>query len=243
MVRKRFPNRPLAYVQGAGCLRHLGRLAPADALIRSAMKLMPDDVPVRLEYGRLGVAGGDWAEAYRRWEEISDRHPAGLTGMAEALHQQGKDAEAEALIESSRLKWPLEVDLRALYARIAADGGRIDEAVQRWAAVRERFPRDQIGYSEGLALLRGHQRWEEADAVAAAAVSQFPDRIWTYVEHAMLAHQRQDWPEAQRRWAALREAFPDDPTGYRRGIEALEAAGTPAEAEPLRAALRDRFAA
>lgn len=241
MVRKRFPARPLAYVQGAGCLRRLGRLADADSVIRQAIKLMPDNVAVRLEYGRIGEASGDWSDAYRRWAEISDRHPAGLIGMAEALHRQGKDAEAEALLEKSRMLWPLEVGMRALYARIAAEAGRIDEAVQRWAVVRDRFPRDQIGYTEGLTLLRAHQRWEEAEAVAAEAVDRFPDRTWPHLEYAMLAHLRRDWPAAASRWAAMREAFPDDPTGYQRGIEALEAAGLTDAADSLRAVLNERF--
>ena len=243
MVRKRFPSRPLAYVQGAGCLRRLGRFAEADAVIRRAMALMPDDVAVRLEYGRIGEASGDWTDAYRRWAEISDRHPAGLTGMAEALHRQGKDAEAEALLEKSRMIWPLEAGMRALYARIAAEAGRIDEAAERWAVVRDRFPRDQIGYTEGLTLLRAHLRWEEADAVATEAVRQFPDRTWPHLEYAMLAHARRDWPAAAVRWAAVREALPDEPIGYQRGIEALEASGDTDAANRLRAAYNDKFLA
>lgn len=242
-VRRRFSLRPLGYVRAAGCLRELGRFDEADALLRRAMALQPEEVPAQIEYGRVAEARGDWAEAYQRWGALSARHPAGIIGAAQALHKLGRTAEAEALLTEAQPRYPIESGIPIRLARFAEDSGHTEEALNRWATVRRRFPRDPAGYAEALRLLRAQQDWAAADTVATAAIQAVPGEPWPLAEHALLAHLRQDWPEAARRWAALRAAFPARDDGYHRGAEAEAAAGQRDAATELRRAWATRQAA
>ncbi|MGA3403671.1 MAG: tetratricopeptide repeat protein [Acetobacteraceae bacterium] len=227
VVRKKFPRSTLAYTAAIGSLRHLGRLDEAEALLRSALRMMPGDMTVLLEWGRVAEARGDWEEAHRRWDSLRDRHPQGFWSAAWALQRLGRTAEAEALLEAGRLRFPTSQGIAIMQAQIAKDAGNIAEALRRWGVVRQRFPFDPAGYVEAIRLLRPQGAWEEADAIALAAIERFHAHAWPLADYAMLAHDRQDWPEAAKRWAALRAAFPDHKDARDREAEALAAAGLP----------------
>lgn len=189
------------------------------------MRAMPDDMTVLLEWGRVAEAREDWAEAYRRWDSLRTRHPAGFDGAAHALYKLGRTAEAEALLAEGRLLHPIHPGIAIMYARIAHEAGDKVEALKRWAVVRQRFPLDRAGYEAAIRLLREQQEWAEAETIAQAAIERFPAYPWPLAEYAMLAHARKDWVEAARRWAALRAAFPDHKEAQQREAEALAAAG------------------
>jgi len=237
VVRKKFPYRKFGYINAVGCLRQLGRLDDAEPLLAQAMRLMPDDMTILLEWGRVAEARGDWKEAYRRWDSLRNRHPAGYHGAALALHKLGRTAEAEALLAEGRFCHPIYAGLAIMQAQIAEETGDKAEALKRWATVRQRFPLDRAGYVDGLRVLREQQEWAEAEAVARAAIDRFATEAWPLVEYAELAHARRDWPEAASRWAAVRMAFPDRKDAYQREAEALAAAGQPAAAAEVLAAL------
>ncbi len=240
MARKRFPLRPLPRAAEIACLRRLGRLDQAGTMLRRAMGVLPEDVSIKLESGRLAEAHGDWAIALQRWLELAAIHPEGPIGAANALHQLGRTGEALTCLAEARSAWPLEPAIGVVAARIAANAGQVEEAIRGWADIRRRFPGDPGGYIEALRLLRTLNRLAEAEDVAALACEQFPDESWPLVEHALVAHLRQDWPKAAARWEAVRAAFPDREDGYRHGIEALENAGVAADAERLREEYRAR---
>jgi tetratricopeptide (TPR) repeat protein len=225
VVRKKFPNQRLGYVCAVGCLRQLGRLDEAEDLVRSAMKQVPGDIPLRLEYGRVAEARGDWEEAYRRWDSLRDRHPAGFVGAAHALQKLGRTAEADALLAEGRFRYPTFENLAIMQAHVAEQRGDNVEALKRWAVVRQRFPFDPAGYRNAIRLLRGQQEWAEADTIAQAAMDRFHDHAWPLAEYADLAHGRKDWAEAATRWAALHAAFPDRKDAQQREAEAVAAAG------------------
>lgn len=234
LLRKKFPGQKIGYTGAVGCLRQLGRLDEADALLQSAMRRMPDDMTVLLEWGRVAEAREDWAESYRRWNSLRTRHPAGFYGAAYALQKLGRTAEAEALLAEGRFLHPIYPGLAIMHARIAEEAGDKAEALKRWAVVRERFPLDRAGYDAAIRLLREQQEWVEADAIALAAIDRFPAYPWPLAEYATLAHVRKEWPEAAKRWAALLAAFPNHKGAPEREAEALTAAGLRPEgaAEP-----------
>jgi tetratricopeptide (TPR) repeat protein len=220
LVRKKFPGRTAGYVAAVSCLRQSGRLDEATALIRRAQALMPDDMTVILEAGRVVEAHGDWDEAYRYWYRVRTRHPGCFFGAAQALHKLGRTAEAEALLAEARHRYPIESGIAILNARIAGETGNTAEALKRWAFVRERFPLDRAGYQDGVRLLREQREWTEADAVAEQAIHRFPEEDWPLAEYAHLANARQDWSEAAKRWAAMAAAFPGREDAGRRAAEA-----------------------
>lgn len=225
LVRRKFPNRKLAYTAEVGALRRLGRLDEAESVLRQAMRRMPDDMTVLLEWGRVADARKDWEEAYRRWDSLRDRHPAGYVGAAEALQKLGRTEEAEALLAAGRLRHPIHEGIAITQAYIAEAAGNRAEALKRWAVVRQRFPLDRAGYAEAIRVLRQQQEWAEAEAIAQLAIERFPAYVWPLEDYAMLAHVRKDWTEAAKRWAALLVAFPDRKDAQQREAEALAAAG------------------
>jgi predicted Zn-dependent protease len=225
VVRKKFPNERLAYVCAVGCLRQLGRLDEAEDLLRSAMRQVPGDLPLQFEYGRVAEARGDWAEAYRRWDSIRDRHPSGFVGAAQALQKLGRTEDAEALLAEGRFRYPTFQTIAFMQALIAEQRGDIDEALKRWTVARARFPLETAGYRDAIRLLSGRQEWAEADEIALAAIDRFHDHAWPLEDYANLAHGRKDWAEAAKRWAALRAAYPDHKVAPQQEAAALAAAG------------------
>jgi tetratricopeptide (TPR) repeat protein len=223
VVQKKFPHSRLGYINGVVCLRELGRLAEAEALLARALRRMPDDMDVLLEAGRVANAREDWSEAYRRWHGIRERHSEGFVGAAYALHKLGRTAEAEALLADARFRHPIYRGIPVMQARIAEESGNTAEALKRWGLVRDRFPLDPAGYAEAIRLLRDLQQWAEADALALAAIDRFPAYDWPLADYAALAHVRKDWTEAAKRWAALQAAFPNRQDASQKQAEALAA--------------------
>jgi tetratricopeptide (TPR) repeat protein len=227
VVRKKFPYRKFGYINAVGCLRQVGRLDEAEAVMAQALRRMPQDMGLLLEWGRVAEARGDWEEARRRWDSLRNRHSAGYIGTGQALHKLGRAEEAEAVLREGRSRYPTDAGIAVMQAHIAQESGDVEEALKRWAVVRDRFPLNAGGYSGAIHLLRTRQRWAEADALAQAAIERFPSQPWPMGDYANLAHARRDWPEAARRWAALRVAFPERKDAAEREAEALAAAGLP----------------
>lgn len=225
VVRKKFPHRKFGYVNAVGCLRELGRLDEAEAVLAQALRLMPEDMVVLLEWGRVAEARGDWEEAHRRWDSLRNRHSAGYVGAGQALHKLGRTEEADALLVEGRSRYPTDPGIAIMQAHLAQEFGNVAEALKRWAVVRQRFPLNMWGYNGAIYLLREQQEWAEADAIAQAAIERFPSQSWPMGDYANLAHARRDWPEAARRWAALRVAFPDRKDAPEREAEARAASG------------------
>jgi tetratricopeptide (TPR) repeat protein len=225
MVLKKFPNHQPAYVQSVGCLREAKRLDEAEALLRTALRKMPNDLFLLIEHCRLAEARGDWAAAYTRWESLRSRHRVAFDGAAQALHKLGRTAEAEALLEEGRVRYPTYENIAITLARIAEQTGNTAEALKRWAVVRERFPFERSGYTDPIRLLREQREWVTADAVALAAIQRFPSYPEPLADYANVAHARQDWAEAAKRWAALRTAFPDWKDTQQKEAQALAASG------------------
>ena len=209
MVRRKFPNRRLGYVNGIGTLRQARRLDEAEALLQRGMRMLADDIGMAFEYGRMAEARDDWTEAHRRWSLVRERHPAGFIGAAQALQRLGRSKEAEALLAEGRSRYPVETGIYSLLADIAERAGDTPEAMRRWATFRNRFPLDARGYIEGLRLARMQQAWTNAEEIAREAIDRFRKESWPRTEYANLAHLRQDWPTASERWAAAVAAFPD----------------------------------
>lgn len=241
-VRKKFPGRPAGYMSGAACLREVGRLDDADALIAQAMPKFPKSVACWLESGRIGDARRDWTDAQRRWEELEQRfgHNAGMVGAVRAMMETGRLEEAEATLIPARVKYPIEVSIPVMLAQIAERRGDIPLALERWAVVREKFPRHMQGYVETVRLMRAAGQFGELDAVIQQAIHTFPTDAWPLVEHASLATQQKDWDAAASRWQAVRDAYPDREDGYLRGAEALDGLGNTAGATDLRAEWQER---
>ena len=100
-VRERYPKEPGAYANPAIALRELRQFDEADALLRSGLKQLPDDVRLLNDYATLAQSLKDWAEANRRWAEVRRCAPESHVGYingAKALREMRELEEAHRLL-------------------------------------------------------------------------------------------------------------------------------------------------
>jgi tetratricopeptide (TPR) repeat protein len=122
-----------------GWLAYLGG-RPADAIqhYRQAEKIEPFDAKINYHWGLALIKLENWAEAadrFRRALAVDPNHAGSSQGLAHALKQQGKAAEAVRYAwRAARLTDFRELDVLVTLAECYADAGRNPEAAA--AAVR-----------------------------------------------------------------------------------------------------------
>ncbi len=84
------------------------------------------------------------------------------------LQRQNRNEEAEQALVQGLKRFPRAESLAIRYARMAHDRGDWDEAVLRWAELRENFIFYKDGYEQGAVALRALGREQEAEAVLAS---------------------------------------------------------------------------
>lgn len=126
-------------------------------------------------------------------------------------------------------------------AREASAARVWNDAADRWADVRLRFPDEAAGYSEGAKAQDALGAYQASDAILAEGIRRLPDHRDIYVEYAHNAGRRQDWMEAAVRWQAIRQSFPDFWLGYAAGGAALRQSGQLRDAGTLVAQGLARF--
>lgn len=103
-VRRMNPYFLAGYNEGTTCLVEAGRHAEADAALRGAIELFPNEVWPLHAFAHLAHDRGDWDEAAARWAALRERYPADEAGIslgAEALKAAGRANEAAALQRGS----------------------------------------------------------------------------------------------------------------------------------------------
>lgn len=233
---ERFSEQLDGQVQAVQGLRECGRLDEAEAVLSAALDRFPDEARLRFEHAVVAAAREDWPAAAERWDLVRTRFPEqpwGFVGGALARREQGRGAEAEALLAEAVERFPGEATPPLEHARSAHLAGNWTEAADRWAALRRSHPDEPAGYVAGGEALFEAGGLDAAEAVLADGMIRFPEAPEPAVQHALLASRRRDWPEAVRRWDAVRQRFPDEVAGYWGGAQALRQFRRFAEAEAL----------
>ena len=91
---------------------------------------------------------GDWVEAVERWAALRaafPEHASGWVRGAEALLQQGRLDEAEAVAGEAVVRFPEHLGGYVQWGEAAMRLGDWVEAVERWAALRAAFPEHASG--------------------------------------------------------------------------------------------------
>jgi hypothetical protein len=100
-------------------------------------------------------------------------------------------------------------------AACAQTRGDAGQASLLWAAYRRVHPGMAAGYFDVCSAFKTAARWDEADAVAVAAMANgTPGQMRAHKEHALVAEARGDMLSALQRWDAMVSAFPSNGTGY-----------------------------
>ena len=211
-VRAALPDQYLGYGGMSAALRQLGRTDEAAALLQDATGRFSDEAGVPLEQAQIAEAAGDWAEAERCWRAFIARN-SGLwwayTRLATALRHQGSTDEAEDLLVAQRERFPDEIAVFVDHARLAEAATDWPRALERWEAVKARFPDHYIGYAGMVAALRQLGRIDAMMSLLEDAAERLPQEPAVPRELARLAEAAGDWREAERRWRQLLAIAPD----------------------------------
>ncbi len=114
------------------------------------------------------------------------------------------------------------------YARAAERRGDSEQAAERWAIARRKFPYAWPGYANGAGCLRQLGRLDEALSIVRRGLRAMPENIHILLEAARVLEARKDWPALLRLWQPTREESAAGCAGY---AYALFRAGKRAEAE------------
>lgn len=176
-VRKRAPEIVAAYTAGALALRELGRMEEAEALLNDAAERFHAAMLVVMEQAWLAQARRDWPEAARRWEAVRTRYPEQehpYTAGARAMRELGRRDDAERLLREAIARFPHRkppLTEHAWLAHILCDW---PAAVERWAAVRARYPDDPDAYVQAAQALKQNGQHEEAERLLAEGAALLP---------------------------------------------------------------------
>ena len=213
LVRRRFPDRVIAYIAGAAALREVGRLYEAERLLDEALGRFKDDVQIAWERTRLAAAQGEWAEAKRRWAAIVERWPdelqvhLGALAALDAINERDEDVLAAARAALARAKAaeidnPLVSQLEFAVCRSAADW---PEARRRWVELVARRP-DELRVHLGAmhALHSAELQDEEVLAAARAALARAKASA---IDNATVNQLELAVGRASADWLAVRQAI------------------------------------
>ena len=148
-MRSLHPGDPWAYVHGAVALRENGDQPAADALIGEALTRFPDFVTGFAVWADMAVRQRDWEEAAHRWAVVRARFPLDGSGYvlgAQALEQLGRFDDADQVLTEGHTRKPDDPWIAANWGYFAQHRLDAEEALRRFAAMREHVPNHPAGY-------------------------------------------------------------------------------------------------
>lgn len=105
------------------------------AALREAVRLSPDNVPLRQHLADTLLAHGRGEDAEKEYRAALAMSPDNLklkTGLAHAFHDQGKQSEAIVLVEALCRSADAPARARVLFARLLFRAGDVDNAVRQY---------------------------------------------------------------------------------------------------------------
>jgi tetratricopeptide (TPR) repeat protein len=149
-----------AYVNLADLRRQQGRDAEGDALLRTALKIAPDNAKVHHALALYLVRAqqpSDALDALRRAAELSPDNARFAYVYGIALNSAGRPNEALTVLEQASARQPYDVDLLTALVMLNRDQGNIAAAIPYANRLVEILPDDQQARTL-LEALRAVQR-------------------------------------------------------------------------------------
>ena len=244
-VQARFPARPGIMSGLSQAYRRAGQFDAAETLLADGLAQFPGHPGLITEYAGVAEQRGAVADAVQRWRDALARLPASreaVLGLGRALASAGRFDEADAVLQDALARFPADAQVLCGHALVAERRGDTAEAIRRWTRARTQLPRHRDPIIHLGQNLRRAGRFDEAEAVLAAAPDSVAGSWDLLVEWASVAQYRGDQAEAIRRWEQARQAFPDRPAVHLWLGTALWMANRPEEAEQVVAPAVARFA-
>jgi tetratricopeptide (TPR) repeat protein len=128
---------------------------PAEAALRNAKTLMPNEVRWPYYLGYLYVTLGRWEQAAAEYEQAGKLKPKDVTiwiRLGETYQQMGRNAEAKALLEKAVRVDPTSAKAHFLLGQIADEAGAFKTAITHYeAALKTQPAAASIHYALGIA--------------------------------------------------------------------------------------------
>ena len=209
IVRRKFPWVIDSYDIAAACLSDLGRHDEAEEMLKLGVRKHPDNFELCRRYAQAATRRTDWPEGLRRWRVLSNRQEiVGFLGEAECLRQIGRPDEADVVLTDACERFRGNSYPFVEAALLSASRGNLQEAVDRWKTVLDRFPGHESAYPKAAEAYRKNGQAAQADEVLRIGVTRFPTNLAIHLEYARNAHHRGDPTAECERWALVRERFP-----------------------------------
>lgn len=189
-----------------------GALSFAESLVEQA----PDEPAYQLALAATQTALGDLAAAeasYRALTETVPQAQQAWLGLIRALNGQGRNVEAEAVLEDALAALPDALDLLWAQASFREQAGDIDGAIEIYELMYERLPNSEV-IANNLASLLGTYRdddesleraWVVARRLRGIEIPPFQD---TY---GWLAYRRGQYDEALEHLEPAAAGLASDP--------------------------------
>lgn len=145
-IRAEYPQDGAAHVYGGWALREAGRTTEAEAVLRRAVELFPDDLWAHIHLALCATRTDRWREASERFEVVRTRWPNEQTGHIEGgwtLREAGELNAAEAVLSRSVELFPDAPQAWFHYALNAEARQDWEAACRRWTEMRARWPQDE----------------------------------------------------------------------------------------------------
>lgn len=144
-LRQRFPAFAGGWILGIECLIVDRRMPEAEALATEARLRFPNEATIALLHASTARDLRRDAEALERYRGVLERFgamPEALAGFASVLIAQRRTVDADRVLTQALRGAPDSRALLVEFARSASRSEDWDEALRRWEAVQDKFPRD-----------------------------------------------------------------------------------------------------
>jgi pentatricopeptide repeat protein len=182
------------------------RLDDAQELLLATNERFPNVPDVVGDLARLAETRHDWVAAEHWWREFSALAPHiwwALSAVGRAVREQGRVADADALVTELHERFPNEPAVFMEAARLAEQKGDWPEAEHQWGELAVRFPDSWESYRGRARILREQGELVGAHELLNQAVGRFPSSIELLHDLSRVAEAQQDWPEAERGWRSF----------------------------------------
>lgn len=232
-----------AHVLGARALDELHQYAKADAVLSEAWRNLPDD-PWIAEAWANHALEKEPNIAVERFQVAFLRFPDSanfLVGLIRALLRTEAIERAESALQTALERFPEDRHLLTMFAETAMRRKDWLLALDRWAVLRARVPREASSYVYGARALSELGRHEDADLLLQEGVMLAQDDPWLVSSWAGAPALHGDWKEAARRWADATNWLPDQRDFNLHYARALMASGDLTVAEEMVEGALSRF--
>jgi tetratricopeptide (TPR) repeat protein len=181
----------------------------ARSVLEEGLDRHPAELRLLMEWARLAMTAGDWAQAATRWcalVESEGEPPAeAFAQLSVAQRRLGRLDAAEQTLADGRDVHPRDVDLAVEQAKLSMEGRDWGVAIARWTAVGDLFAGDPPPeVHRRIARCHVHQgTFEDATAAVEAGLRAHPTDPELAVERVYVAIHASDWDEVRRVWDDL----------------------------------------